>query len=120
MVKSSSNILKSKIQTRLIVYYVAFAITTVASVTYFAYTQAVKSLRSTVEDKLHTVAELKVDFLNRWVDEQQRNAIFLASLPELRRLSGILLNPEILPVDRNHAREELTSLVTLIAQRTTD
>ena len=120
MVKSSRNIFKSKIQTRLIVYYVAFALTTVALVTYFAYTQAAKSLRSTVEDKLHTVAELRVDFLNHWVDEQQRNAIFLASLPELRKLSGILLNPEVMPADRNHAREELTSLITLIAQRNTD
>lgn len=120
MVKFSGNILKSKIQTRLIAYYVAFAIATVASVTYFAYTQAAKSLRSTVEDKLHTVAGLKVDFLNRWVDEQRRNAIFLASLPELRKLSGILLNPESRPVDRSQAEEELTSLVTIIAQRTTD
>jgi len=120
MVKFSENVQKSKIQTRMIVYYVAFAIVTVASVTYFAHTQAANSLRSTVEDKLQTVAELKVGFLNHWVDEQQRNAIFLASLPELRTLSGILLNPESTPGNRNRARDELTSLVTLIAQRATD
>ena len=119
MVKSSRKILKSKIQTRLIVYYVAFAITTVALVTYFAYNQAAKSLRSSVEDKLHTVAELKVDFLNHWADEEQRNAIFLANLPELRRLAGTVLNPDVLSTDQN-AQSELTSLVTLIAQRTTD
>ncbi len=104
----------------MIAYYVIFALITVASVAYFAYTQAEQSLRSTVEDKLDTIAGLKAGFLNEWVDEQQRNAIFLASLPELRALSGILLNPESLPVARDHARDELTSLVTLIAQRATD
>jgi len=109
-----------KIQTRLIVYYVTFAVITVAFVAYVSYTQAAKSLRSTVEDKLDTVAELKMDFLNQWVDDQQRNAIFLTSLPELRTLAGILLNPDSLPGDREQAGGELTSLVTLIAQRSTD
>ncbi|HXD12442.1 MAG TPA: PAS domain S-box protein, partial [Anaerolineales bacterium] len=120
MNKFLQNFRKSNIQGQLITYYLVFAMITVAFVAYFAYTQAAASLRSTVEDKLDTVAELKVDFLNAWVDEQQRNAIFLASLPELRTLAGILLHPDSLPAARNHAREELTSLVTLIAQRGTD
>ena len=120
MVKFFKNILKPKIQNRLIVYYVVFAIVTVTSVAYFAYIQAAKSLRSTVEDKLQTVADLKVSFLNHWVDAQQSNAIFLGRLPELRTLSGILLDPESLSVDRNHAKAEITSLVTLIAQRAPD
>lgn len=111
---------RSKIQTRLIAYYVIFAILTVAGVAYFAYTQAARSLRSTVEDKLETVAELKVDFLDQWVDEQRRNAILLASLPELREQAGQLLNDDSDPSDRRRAREELTQLVTLMAQRTAD
>ncbi len=110
----------SKIQIRLIVYYAAFAITTVAFVAYIAFTQAAKLLLSTVEDKLDTIAELKMDFLDQWVDDQQRNAIFLTSLPELRRLSGILLDSDSLPVEQERARTDLTSLVTLIAQRSTD
>jgi hypothetical protein len=117
MVNLSQNIQKSKIQTQLIAYYVAFAVVTVASVTYFAYAQAVNSLRSTVEDKLHTVAELKVDFLNDWVDQQQSNALFLASLPELRLLSGKLLNPNSLPADRNRARDCGTAAVYRGAHR---
>jgi len=88
MLKFFENTRKSKIQTQLIVYYAIFAIVTLTLVAYFAYTQAAKSLRSTVEDKLHTIAELKVDFLSHWVDEQQRNAIFLSSLPELRASQG--------------------------------
>jgi len=120
MINIFRNLQNSKIQIRLIVYYATFAIITVAFVAYVAYTQAALSLRSTVEDKLDTVAELKMDFLNQWVDDQQRNAIFLTSLPELRTLAGILLDPNSLPGDREQAEDELTSLVTLIAQRSTD
>jgi len=104
----------------MVVYYITFAVVTVALVTYLSYIQAAQSLRSTVEDKLSTVAKLKVDLLDQWVDDQQRTAIFLASLPELRSLSGALLNPDSSPVDRSTAKKELTSLVILIAQRTSD
>jgi PAS domain S-box-containing protein len=109
-----------KIQTRLILYYIVFAITTVAMVAYFAYSQAEKSLLSSVEDQLETVARLKVDFLNQWVDEQQSNAILLTSLPELRLLSGKVFDPGSSSAERRQAREELINLVTLIAQRSTD
>ena len=120
MVNITKKLHSSKIQTRLIVYYAVFAIITVAFIAYIAYTQAANSLRSTVEDKLDTVATLKMEFLDQWVDDQQRNAMFLTGLPELRALSGILLNPNSLPVDREQAQSELTSLATLIAQRSTD
>jgi len=109
-----------KIQTKLIVYYVTFAVITVAAVIYFAYTQAVQSLQTTVEDKLNTVAELKKDGLSQWVDEQQRNAIFLANLPELRSLSGKLLSPESSLLNKDMARRELTKLLNIIVQRTAD
>ena len=99
-----------KIQTKLVVYYVTFAVITVTAVIYFAYTQAVQSLQATVEDKLNTVAELKEDGLSQWVDEQQRNAVFLANLPELRSLSGKLLDPDLSIQSRDLARGELTKL----------
>lgn len=109
-----------KIQTRLVVYYITFAVITLGMVMFFAYTQAVQSLQATVEDKLHTVAELKTSSLSQWVDEQQRNAIFLANLPEMRSLSGSLLNSELPLEERIQARQELTELLQIIVQRTTD
>ena len=115
--KSSRN---SKIQTQLVRYYAIFALFTLVLVTYLTYTQAAKSLRKTVEDKLGTVAALKVDSLNRWVDQQQSTAVFLASLPELRSLTGMLLDSDTHSQDRDVAERELTQLVTLIAQRTSE
>jgi PAS domain S-box-containing protein len=109
-----------KIQTKLVIYYITFAVITLGMVTFFAYNQAVQSLQATVEDKLHTVAELKTSSLNQWVYEQRRNAIFLANLPELRSLSGTLLDPELPPEERIIARRELTELLQIIVQRTSD
>ena len=108
------------IQARLIVYYTIFAVITVAFVAGVAYTEAAVSLRANVEEKLVTVAGLKMDFLNQWVNDQQRNVIFLASLPELRTLSGTLLDPASPAQERARAQESLTSLMTIIAQRSTD
>ena len=120
MNKLPERIQKSNIQTRLIAYYIGFAVTTVALVAYFAYSQAERSLRSSVQDKLEIVAKLKVDFLNQWADEQQSSAILLSSLPELRHLSGLVLNRDTAPADQNRARQELARLVTLITQRSAD
>jgi PAS domain S-box-containing protein len=108
------------IQTRLVVYYITFAILTLGVVVYLAYNQAVHSLEATVEDKLSVIASLKIDGLNRWVDEQQRNAVFLANLPEMRSLAGQLLNPNSSKEVRDIARWELTKLLTVIVQRTAD
>jgi len=116
-----ASILRSfKIQTRLVVYYTTFALITLSAVIYFSYTQAVKSLRSTIEDKLGVIAELKMDNLDRWVDEQQRNAIFLASLPELRSLSGKLLSTHSSEDEVASASRELTHLLASMVQRTAD
>src|ERR1041385_1763657 len=108
------------IQTRLVVYYVTFAILTLGAVVYLAYDQAVHSLEATVEDKLSVIASLKIDNLNRWADEQQRNAVFLSNLPEMRSLAGQLLSPNSSEVVRDIARRELTKLLNVIVQRTAD
>ena len=97
-----------------------FAVFTVALVTYLTYIQAEQSLLLTVDENLSTIAALKVDNLNRWVDEQQGTVVFLSSLPELRMLTGKLLNPDSTLQEREASRNDLTNLVTLIAQRASD
>ncbi len=108
------------IQTRLAVYYVAFAIVTVTAVTYFAYAQAIRSLESTMEERLNIVAELKRNSLNQWMDEQQRNALLLANVPELRALSVQLLSPAASVQSREAARRELTKRLKTTVQHITD
>ena len=111
---------RSSIQTKLVVYCITFAVIIIGTVIFFAYRQAVQSLQATVEDKLNTVAELKASSLNQWVDEQQRNVVFLSNLPELRSLSGKLVNAEGSLEERTMARQELAVLLNIVAQRTAD
>ena len=115
-----SLIQKLSIRTRLVVYYLAFALLMLSAVVYFSYMQAVTSLQTTMQDKLGVIAELQMNDLDRWVDEQQRNAIFLTSLPELRSYSGILLDANASAEDRALADRELTNLLTIIVQGTAD
>jgi PAS domain S-box-containing protein len=109
-----------KIQTRLVVYYISFALITLGAVTYSSYTQAARSIQFTIEDKLGVIAELKINNLDHWMEDQQRNAIFLASLPELRSLSGRLLDDSSPSVDKASAYHDLNQLLTIIVQRTAD
>ena len=99
------------IRTRLVVYYIAFAAATVGAVIYFAYTGTIRSLETAVEDRLKTVAVLKQDSLDQWVDEQRRNAIALANLPELQTLSEQLLAPDSSLQSRETSYRELTRLL---------
>lgn len=111
---------RHSIQTRLVTYYTTFALATLLTVVYFSYTQAVRSLRSSVNDKLDTIAWLKIDSLNQWMEERQRNAFFLGSLPELRNLSGQLFSDDSSEADHENARQELEELLAIFVQSTTD
>lgn len=108
------------IQTRLFIYYTLFALVTLLTVMYFSYTQAIQALRSSVDDKLSTIATLKIDSLNQWVDEQRSNAIFLTSLPQLRSLAGMSLSDSSTAQEKADARVQLEQLLRIVVQRTDD
>jgi len=109
-----------KIQTRLVVFYTIFALITVGAVTYSSYVHTVNSLQKTVEDELGVIASLKMDNLDRWVDERQRDAIFLTDIPGFHLFVGQLLDIDSAQVDRESARRELTEIFTLMVRRTQD
>lgn len=109
-----------KIKTRLVVYYIAFAVATVVAVNYFAYTQATRSLETAVVDRLNTVASLKKESLDQWVDARQRDAESLASLPEMRSLSEQLLtSTSSLPSGETTPRQ-LAALLNVAIRHTED
>ncbi len=112
--------IKTKTQTKLVTYYGIFAFLTIAIVTYFSYYQAAQTLQASLEDKLQSIGRLKQDNINQWVDEQQRLVIFLSNLPELRTLAGQMLNDQLAYTERNEAQRQLTELILLIVQRTSD
>jgi len=57
-----------------------------------AYAEARKSLTLSVYERLEAAAALREDSLNQWMDEQRLSIVFVTSIPEVRRQSGVLLN----------------------------
>lgn len=109
---------KTSLQVKLATYYVLFALLTVTLVTYVSYVRAEQVIETLVFDRINSIAQIKRDDLNQWVDDQQRAIAFIASLPEVRALSGRVINEETKPLDRYFARRDLASLLRLMVQRT--
>jgi len=57
-----------------------------------AYAEARKSLTASVYERLQAAAALRETSLNRWMDEQRLSMVFVTSIPEVRRQSGVLFN----------------------------
>jgi PAS domain S-box-containing protein len=66
--------------TRLVVSFLLLSVVTVAVVGVVAYLRARDELERSVFDRLEAAAELKADSLDRWVDEQRRNVVFVAGV----------------------------------------
>jgi signal transduction histidine kinase len=65
---------------RLVLSFLVLSMLTVAIVGVVAYQRARASLQGTVFDRLDAAAEGKAAALDRWVDEQRRNLVFVAGL----------------------------------------
>lgn len=109
-----------KIQTRLVVSYLAFAGITVAAVIYFAYAQASQALQHAGEDRLTAVVKLKRDGISQWVTEQQLDTEFLANLPEIQSLAGQVFSPDGSLQARARAHRELSRRLQETVRHSTD
>ena len=69
---------------RLVSYYLLLSVVTVGLVGYIAFIQAQEALKASVFERLNGVATLKANELNRWVNDQVRDVLFIANLPILR------------------------------------
>jgi signal transduction histidine kinase len=105
---------------RLVGYFLLLSLPTVAVVGYVAYFQATDTLKQSVFDRLDAVASLKEDGLNRWVDDQRRDVVFIAWLPEVRAQAGSLLSqPEPSPVYQT-AYDVLSEYLKFVVTSTSD
>jgi hypothetical protein len=77
---------------RLVGYFLLLSLATVTLVGLIAYMRAREALQQSVFDRLVAVATLKEDELNRWIDDQRRDVVFIAWLPEVRAQAGLLLS----------------------------
>lgn len=105
---------------RLVSYFLLVSLLTVGLVGYVAYVRATEALKQSVFDRLQAVATLKEDGLNRWVDEQRRNVVYFAWLPDVRMQAGSLLSAPESDPDYQAAYALLTEHLKFVVTSTSD
>lgn len=81
---------KKHLTARLAGFFLLLSLTTVSIVGYVAYMRAREALSQAAVEHLETVANIKKDEFNGWLNEQRRNLVFITWLPEFRKLAGAI------------------------------
>ncbi len=111
---------KKSLVARLVGYFLLLSLVTVSLVGYVAYTRAREALKQSVFDRLQAVASLKEDELNRWADDQRRNVVFIAWLPEVRAQASSLLSYPESDLAYQQAYALLTEYLKFVVTSTSD
>jgi len=83
---------KKSLTVRLVGSFLLLTFSIIALVGYIAFTLTRNEIQRSVTERLETVAQLQEDEFSRWVDDQRRNLVFIAWLPEVRAQTGILMS----------------------------
>ncbi len=117
---------RRSLMARLVASFLILSVLMVAVVGLVAYLRAKSSLEGTVFDRLHAASELKADSLDRWIDEQRRNVVFVAGLLGGYETGGSVgaLNADVERLledtgDRA-AHDAVSGLLTYVVSKTAD
>jgi signal transduction histidine kinase/HAMP domain-containing protein len=111
---------KKSLMARLVGYFLFLSLLMVSLVVWIAFTRARETLMQSIYDRLEAVATLKEDELNRWIDDQRRDVVFIAWLPEIGQQAGYLLDyPETTP-EYQAAYSILTEYLKFLVTSTSD
>lgn len=105
---------------RLVGAFFIFLVLTVSLVSYVVYLQARRSLTESVYERLHAVATLKEDGLDRWVDQQRLDLVFIAWQPEVRRQAATFFNESTAPEFRRAAYTNLSDFFLYVVTTVSD
>ena len=92
----------------------------VATVCGVAFLLARSSLESSLYARLGAVADAKTDALDRWIAEQQRNVVFVGTLPQVGSDAAVLLDTSAPPAARTRAHDHLADTLAAIVRNTSD
>ena len=105
---------------RIAVTMFLLAILAMFLVSYLVYNQATRNLTQSVYERLNAVSILKGDDLNRWIDQQRLDLVFLAWQPEVQGQAGILLSGSAAAVDLQTAHTVLLSYLQFVVTSVSD
>jgi len=117
---------RRSLMARLVASFLILSVLMVAVVGIVAYLRAKSSLEGTVFDRLEAASELKADSLDRWIDEQRRNVVFVAGLLGGYETGGGVADLNVdaarlldAPDDRA-AHEAVSGLLAYVVSKTAD
>ena len=108
------------LRARLVGTFVLLSAITVAVVGVVVYLRATQDLTASVFERLGAVADVKADSLDRWIDEQRRNVVFVGSIPGFGDQARILLDETQSAADRRVAHDQLQETLQVVVQQTSD
>jgi PAS domain S-box-containing protein len=108
---------RRSLRTRLVGYFLGLSTVTVLVVGALVYVRATADLTASVYERLDAVAGLKADALDRWIDEQSRNVVFVGVMPGVGDDAHVFLDPTSPTAARTAAETKLRQVLeTLVAQ----
>jgi PAS domain S-box-containing protein len=84
---------RRSLRSRLVAYFVILSAITILVVGGVVYLRATDDLTHGIYDRLDAVAANKADALNRWIDEQTRNVVYVGSIPGFGDDARAFLDP---------------------------
>lgn len=111
---------KKSLMARLVGYFLLLSLVMVSLVVMIAFTRAREALMQSIFNRLEAVATLKEDELNRWIDDQRRDVVFIAWLPEVGEQAGYLLSHPDTSPEYQTAYTVLTEYLKFLVTSTSD
>ena len=111
---------RRSLRTRLVGYFLGLSTITVLVVGTIVYARATSDLTASVYDRLEAIAGLKAEALDRWIDEQSRNIVFVGVMPGVGDDVRVYLDESADAADREAAEASLRHLLATIVSQTAD
>jgi PAS domain S-box-containing protein len=111
---------RRSLRARLVAYFLLLSTVTVLVVGVAVYVRATNDLTSAVYDRLEAVASVKADSLERWIDEQTRNLVYVGSIPGFGDDARTFLEAKTDSTASDGAETRLRTELATIVSKTAD
>ncbi len=112
--------LTKSLMARLVSYFLLLSLVVVSLVGYITFIRAREALKQSAFNRLGAIATLKEDELNRWIDNQRQDLLFIAQLSEVRDQVEILLSHEPTEPEYQEAYTSLSQYLMFIVTTKAD
>jgi signal transduction histidine kinase/DNA-binding response OmpR family regulator len=111
---------RSSLRARLVGSFLLLSTVTVVVVGAVVYVRATGDLTESIYARLDAVAGIKADALDRWVDEQSRNVVFVGVVPGVGDDARTFLDEASTTADRSAAGDRLRTVLETVVSKTAD